>query len=93
MGPIGRPAGALPFTLAHNVASPDAVHAVLREAQAAGATLASPGVQRDWGGYSGYFADPDGFRWEVAFNPTPLGDSVLLVDGVKILNPFLGGEQ
>ena len=34
-------------------------------------------VQRDWGGYSGYFADPDGFRWEIAYNPGPVGDSVL----------------
>ena len=32
-------------------------------------------VQRDWGGYSGYFADPDGFRWEIAYNPGPVGDS------------------
>jgi uncharacterized glyoxalase superfamily protein PhnB len=34
-------------------------------------------VQRDWGGYSGYFADPDGFRWEVAYNPNSIGDDVL----------------
>ena len=35
------------------------------------------GVERDWGGYTGYFADPDGFRWEVAFNPGPVGQLVL----------------
>ncbi len=33
--------------------------------------------QREWGGYSGYFADPDGFRWEVAVNPGEIGQSVL----------------
>jgi len=64
--------GTLPFTLAHNVASPAEVDAVLAVATAAGAT-ATAGVQRDWGGYSGYFTDPDGFRWEVAFNPYPIG--------------------
>ena len=57
------------FTLAHNVASPEAVDAVLQEAVAAGATLIKPGQKVFWGGYSGYFADPDGFYWEVAWNP------------------------
>jgi hypothetical protein len=57
------------FTLAHNVASPAAVDAVLAEAVAAGATLRKPGQHVFWGGYSGYFADPDGFLWEVAYNP------------------------
>ena len=57
------------FTLAHNVASPDAVDATLEEAVAAGATLVKPGQKVFWGGYSGYFRDPDGFYWEVAFNP------------------------
>ena len=57
------------FTLAHNVASPDEVDAVLAEAVAAGAKLQKPGQKVFWGGYSGYFADPDGFLWEVAHNP------------------------
>ena len=57
------------FTLAHNVASPEEVDAVLAEAVTAGATLQKPGQQVFWGGYSGYFADPDGFLWEVAHNP------------------------
>lgn len=57
------------FTLAHNVASPEEVDAVLAEAVAAGATLQKPGQKVFWGGYSGYFADPDGFFWEVAYNP------------------------
>ncbi|WP_396656658.1 hypothetical protein [Microbacterium sp.] len=37
---------------------------------------------RDWGGYSGYFVDPDGFRWEIAHNPSPLGDELLRAAGV-----------
>jgi catechol 2,3-dioxygenase-like lactoylglutathione lyase family enzyme len=57
------------FTLAHNVRSPDAVDRLLAEAVAAGATLVKPGQKVFWGGYSGYFADPDGFLWEVAWNP------------------------
>ena len=57
------------FTLAHNVESPEEVDAVLAEAVAAGATLQKAGQKVFWGGYSGYFADPDGFLWEVAHNP------------------------
>jgi catechol 2,3-dioxygenase-like lactoylglutathione lyase family enzyme len=57
------------FTLSHNVASPDDVDRVLREAVEGGATLVKPGQKVFWGGYSGYFADPDGFLWEVAWNP------------------------
>lgn len=64
--------GTLPFTLAHNVASPPEVDAALATARDAGATVDEP-RQREWGGYSGYFTDPDGFRWEVAFNPHPIG--------------------
>ncbi len=62
----------LPFTLAHNVASPAEVDAVLETARAAGASVQAA-QQRDWGGYSGYFTDPDGFLWEVAYNPHPIG--------------------
>jgi catechol 2,3-dioxygenase-like lactoylglutathione lyase family enzyme len=69
-------AGSLPFTLAHNVAAPAEVDAVLETARAAGATVYDA-QKRDWGGYSGYFADPDGFRWEVAFNPHPIGGVTL----------------
>lgn len=57
------------FTLAHNVASIEEVDAVLAEAVAAGAKLQKPGQKVFWGGYSGYFADPDSFLWEVAHNP------------------------
>lgn len=57
------------FALAHNVTSEDAVDRVLDEAAAAGATLVKPGQKVFWGGYSGYFQDPDGYLWEVAYNP------------------------
>jgi catechol 2,3-dioxygenase-like lactoylglutathione lyase family enzyme len=77
LGPICRVEGAMPFTLAHNVETPEDVDLVLATARDAGATIAGEPVLRDWGGYSGYFADPDGFRWEVAYNPGPIGQSVL----------------
>jgi catechol 2,3-dioxygenase-like lactoylglutathione lyase family enzyme len=57
------------ITLAHNVASPDEVDALLAEAEAAGATIARPGAPTVWGGYSGVFIDPGGHPWEVAHNP------------------------
>ncbi|PAU78824.1 VOC family protein [Halomonas salipaludis] len=57
------------FTLAHNVESEAAVDAVMAQAIAAGATLVKPAQKVFWGGYSGYFADPDGYLWEVAHNP------------------------
>jgi len=57
------------FALAHNVGSTDAVDAVMRDAEAAGAHIVKPAADVFWGGYSGYFADPDGFLWEVAYNP------------------------
>ena len=57
------------FALAHSVASPEEVDRTLAEAVEAGATLVKPGQKVFWGGYSGYFSDPDGFLWEVAHNP------------------------
>ncbi|NOT71793.1 MAG: VOC family protein [Hyphomicrobium sp.] len=56
-------------TLAHNVASEAEVDAVMLEAVAAGAQLTKPAAKTFWGGYSGYFADPDGHLWEIAYNP------------------------
>ena len=55
--------------LAHNVANEADVDEVLKQAEAAGARILKPGQKVFWGGYSGYFADPDGHLWEVAFNP------------------------
>jgi uncharacterized protein len=56
-------------TLAYNTRSPQEVDAVIAEAEAAGATIARPGAETFWGGYSGVFIDPDGHPWEVAHNP------------------------
>jgi catechol 2,3-dioxygenase-like lactoylglutathione lyase family enzyme len=76
VGRIGRGDGVPPFTLAHNVASREDVDAVLEEARSAGAAVGEA-VERDWGGYTGYFSDPDGVRWEIAWNPGEIGRSVL----------------
>jgi len=57
------------FTLAHNVRSTEEVDQLLAEVKAGGGRIVKPGQQADWGGYSGYFADPDGFLWEVCWNP------------------------
>ena len=54
------------FTFAHNVASRAEVDLVLAKAAAAGAHIIKPASDTFWGGYSGYFSDPDGFRWEIA---------------------------
>lgn len=56
-------------TLAHNVASPEAVDAVIGEARGAGATIGREPAATFWGGYSGVFLDPDGHPWEIAHNP------------------------
>jgi catechol 2,3-dioxygenase-like lactoylglutathione lyase family enzyme len=62
------------FTLSHNVASEAQVHRLFDELAAAGAKIVKPPRRADWGGVSGYFADPDGFLWEVAWNPDLLPD-------------------
>ena len=54
-------------TLAHNVSSEDEVDAALAEAEAAGGRIVRPAGETFWGGYSGYFADPAGHLWEVAY--------------------------
>ena len=69
--------GIPPITLSHNLATKDGVDVALEQARAAGASEVKDAVERDWGGYTGYFADPDGFRWEVAYNPGEIGQSVL----------------
>jgi uncharacterized glyoxalase superfamily protein PhnB len=77
VGPIARGAGVAPITLAHNVPTREEVDAVLATARAAGADPVPAAVEREWGGYTGYFGDPDGYRWEIAFNPGPIGQVVL----------------
>ncbi|WP_029145950.1 VOC family protein [Microbacterium luticocti] len=82
VGPLGDGGGIPPLTLAHNMPDADGVDRVMRDAVAAGAQLIRPARQREWGGYSGYFADPDGFRWEVAYNPGPLGVELMRAAGL-----------
>jgi uncharacterized glyoxalase superfamily protein PhnB len=60
------------FSLAHNVASREEADAVLAEAARAGAAIVKPAQDTFWGGYAGYFEDPDGHLWEVAWNPQML---------------------
>ena len=57
------------FTLGHNVNSKSEVDAVMNQAKTAGAVIVKPAHDTFWGGYSGYFQDPDGHLWEVAWNP------------------------
>lgn len=67
VGPVGSPP--VSITLSHNVPTESDVTDVLDRAVAAGGTLHTPATLRQWGGSSGYFTDPDGYRWEVAHNP------------------------
>lgn len=57
------------FTLGHNVGSKEEVDRVMEQAKAAGAIITVPAHDTFWGGYSGYFQDPDGHLWEVVWNP------------------------
>jgi uncharacterized protein len=57
------------ITLAYNVANKEEVQKILQQAVDAGARLIKPAQDVFWGGYSGYFSDPDGHLWEVAWNP------------------------
>ena len=77
VGTIRRGEGIVPITLSHNLATPAEVDDVLATARAAGADPVVAGEQRAWGGYSGYFGDPDGYRWEIAYNPQDIGQVVI----------------
>jgi catechol 2,3-dioxygenase-like lactoylglutathione lyase family enzyme len=68
-GGIVDPGGWGGVTIGHCVGSPEEVDRILAAAQAAGATISSPGRARVWGGYSGIFRDPDGHSWEIEHNP------------------------
>ena len=57
------------LTIGHNVSSRDEVDAVMRQAATAGATIAKSAQDTFWGGYAGYFLDPDRHLWEIVFNP------------------------
>ena len=57
------------LSIGHNVSSADEVDAVMLQAERAGAKIVKPAQKTFYGGYAGYFQDPDGHLWEVAFNP------------------------
>jgi catechol 2,3-dioxygenase-like lactoylglutathione lyase family enzyme len=67
--PPGQPSAFNSCSLAQNLGSKAEVDEVMRQAEAAGGTIRKPAEDTFWGGYSGYFADPDGHLWEVAWNP------------------------
>jgi uncharacterized protein len=62
------------FSLGHNVRTREHVDAVMAQAKAAGARIVKPAADTFWGGYGGYFQDPDGHLWEVVWNPQLLPD-------------------
>ncbi len=66
--PLSGPS-ATEISLGHNVSSKEAVDAVMAQAEAAGAVIVKPAQQTFWGGYAGYFLDPDRHLWEVVWNP------------------------
>jgi len=66
--PPGSP-NSTEFTLGHNVASKAEVNAVMEQVKNAGAIIAKPAQDTFWGGYAGYFQDPDRHLWEVVWNP------------------------
>lgn len=66
--PLGHPS-ATEFSLGHNVSSPEEVDTVMSQAAAAGAVVVKPAQATFWGGYAGYFRDPDGHLWEIVWNP------------------------
>ncbi len=63
------------FCLAHNLDSREAVDALMARARLAGAHIRKPPQDTFWGGYGGYFQDPDGHLWELAYNPQLLADA------------------
>ena len=63
------PPSATEFSIGHNVNSKAEVDAAMEQARKAGATIVKPAHDTFWGGYSGYFQDPDGHLWEIAWNP------------------------
>ena len=71
--PIGSP-NPTELTIGHNVASREEVDVVMAQAERAGATVIKPAADTFWGGYAGYFQDPDGHVWEAAWNPEMLPD-------------------
>lgn len=73
-GLVRTPASPTDVSLGHNVASPAEVDAVMAQAERAGARIVKPAKATFWGGYAGYFQDPDGHLWEVVHNPDLIPD-------------------
>jgi catechol 2,3-dioxygenase-like lactoylglutathione lyase family enzyme len=73
-GVARSPRSATELSIGHNVRSEQEVDAVMKQAEQAGATIVKAASKTFWGGYAGYFADPDGHLWEVTFNPNLLPD-------------------
>lgn len=72
--PLGNPS-ALEFSIGHNVSSKAEVNQVMEQAKNAGAVIVKPAQDTFWGGYAGYFQDPNGHLWEIAWNPQwPISD-------------------
>lgn len=85
-GAAGRSTAPVTVTLGHIVHSEPEVDAVLETAERAGGQVVRAGRRMDWGGYSGFFADPDGYRWEVAHNPGFRVED----DGTVVIGPVEG---
>ena len=68
-GIVENQTAALEFTIAHNVVSQAEVDEVMEQARLAGAKIVKPATETFYGGYAGYFQDPDGHLWEIAWNP------------------------
>jgi len=64
-----QPPSALELSIGHNVSSKQEVDALMEQAKRAGATVVKSARDTFWGGYAGYFQDPDGHLWEIAWNP------------------------
>jgi catechol 2,3-dioxygenase-like lactoylglutathione lyase family enzyme len=71
--PLGPPSST-EFSIGHNVRATEEVDTVMEQARRAGAVIVKPAQETFWGGYAGYFHDPDGHLWEVAWNPQMLPD-------------------
>jgi hypothetical protein len=67
------------ITIAHNVRRKEDVDAVLKQAEQAGAKIEKAAGETEWGGYSGYFSDPDGYLWEVAWGAFEMRDDGSLI--------------
>jgi len=74
-GLVTSPSAPTDFSIGHNVREPAAVDAVMAQAAAAGASIVKPAGDTFWGGYAGYFRDPDGHLWEVVWNPALLPEA------------------